>query len=95
MGYSGGGAIASVLSAALHMRAFTEDSPEGVYGHYDAALAAYGWSLDSTGKVIDNYPAKMVHALTFNAPPMGWVFQKPALQETDPGNGVYNYRFAI
>ena len=27
MGYSGGGAIASVLSAALHMGAFTEDSP--------------------------------------------------------------------
>ena len=75
------------------MGAFTEDSPEGVYGHYNAALTAYGWSLDSTGKVIDNYLAKMVHALTFNAPPMGWVFQKPALQETDPGNGVYNYRF--
>ena len=70
MGYSEGGAIASVLSAALHMGAFTEDSPEGVYGHYDAALAAYGWSLDSAGKIIDNRPAVTVNALTFNAPPI-------------------------
>ena len=31
MGYSGGGAVASALSAALHMGAFTENSPEEIY----------------------------------------------------------------
>ncbi|WP_347712464.1 hypothetical protein [uncultured Fretibacterium sp.] len=91
MGYSGGGAIASVLSAALHMGAFTEDSSEGAYGHYDPALAAYGWSLDGAGKIIDNRPAVTVNALTFNAPPMGWVFQKPVLEGNE--DDVNSYRF--
>lgn len=91
MGYSGGGAIASVLSAALHMGAFTEDSATGAYGHYDGALAAHGWSLDGAGNVIDNRPAVTVNALTFNAPPMGWVFQRPFLEGDDDDVDSYHF----
>lgn len=93
IGHSEGGAIASALSAALYLGAFRADNVDGA-GNYDSALAYYGWSLNSEGKIIDNYPAETVNTLTFNAPAVGWVFQKPKLVPKDPDeNSVYTYEF--
>jgi Ca2+-binding RTX toxin-like protein len=97
LGYGGGGAIASALSAALYCGAFTRDDEYEVYGHYDPALASFGWSLDKNGNIIDNQDAEYVNTLTFGAPAVKWMFQQPEIREKNnvdvDGNTIVQYYF--